>query len=258
MIFTPLFVVLCVRPRADTPSAHAPMRRLVIATLVCGLLLACAWAAVPQLARFGWLLFFPLFFGFAMPAIMGRRPEWMGDPMRDQASRSALLVNRARVTAVPPWAWFAASLLVAAALTAIAMRLGSPSLDAAARNRVILALAVEGVVGGTMLVLLAFVVPMVRNEPEPLRADGADEIAAAYARLRRFKMNAFVWLFAVGINATLGAILVAIAWLPPDRAALLGIFGGIAGSVIGIGGALVGVRAAAHRARINALLTTPQ
>ncbi len=88
-------------------------------------------------------------------------------------------------------------------------------------------------------------------EAEPRRPEASPEVGAAYERLRRLRRLGLYGL-AVAMSVALGALAVAIVWLRDGEA--IGIAGGVSGTVIGLIGATLGVRAANLRLRIHRLL----
>lgn len=264
MILAPLATVLAVSLNSGAgANAELARRRLValaIATFASLAVFAACWALLGDLARFAFVLFFPLFFIFALPALVARNPDWGSPHPAGVTTRSATLVNRERERLVPSWVWVVATLIGLGALVAIALRPLGPRIGfdfgPAERNRMLIALGIELFVLATIFVPLGVAMPMLRREPEPLDAAQSPELAAAYARLRRFKASAFVWLFAIGMNGLFGLGVVLFAWSSPaaPSGTMLGVASGFAGAAIGIAGSVVGVVASVRRVRINAML----
>lgn len=264
MLLAPLATVLAVavnaRAGANPQLARRRVVALAVATAIALAIFAGCWALVGELARFAFVLFFPLFFLLAMPALVARSPDWGSPHPAGVRTRSATLVNRERARLVPTWTWVVAALIGVGALAAIALRpLGQRfgfDFDQPARTRMLLALAIELFVLATIFVPLGLALPMLHREPEPMDAAGSPEIAAEYAALRRFKARAFVWLFAICMNLIFGIWVTFFAWSGPESppGAILGVAGGAAGAAIGIAGSVIGVLASVRRVRINGML----
>lgn len=261
MILAPLCFTLAVRPRPRSDSdgriARTRLLLLLAGTAAALGLFAALWVALGDVARFSWFLFFPLFFGLAMPAIVARNADWAGPHAASPTRRSASLVNRDRGQAVPRWMWAVSIGITLLAAGLIAVRPLGPTFDDAARRAMVLALALQVLCGGTLIAVLAMCMPMLRREPEPMDAGGSQELAEAYERLRRFKSRAFVWLFGVGMTAMIAVINVGVAWagaVGPKAAMMLAIVGSVGGSLLGVGGAIIGTVAGIRRVRINGML----
>lgn len=260
MIIYPLvFLLLVPRSPQATPRARSLVRMLAMATAVAlAGHLALWWFQVP-LARFAFLLTFPLFFGLAVPAMLARRPDWARSHPADSGIRRASLQPRSQAPMAPRWLWALSGCIAAAALAGVALRPFGEPMDEAMRSAWILALVIEVCLLSLTFSLLPFVIQMVRTEAEPLDARASAEVTQAYAALRRMKACAFLWLLGVGMNLLLGVATNAIAWLPPGSPALamtIAIGGAAGGTALGFAGAAVGVLSTVRRARITQLLRT--
>ena len=261
MILAPLTFTLAIRPRWSSDAIRDVAQRrlalLAVGTLAALGLFALLWWILGDMARFSWFLFFPLFFGLAMPAVVARNADWAGPHAGSPVRRSASLVSRQREPSAPRWMWIVAIGVGALAVGLIAARPLGPSFDDAARRSMILALALQVICGGTLVAVLALCLPMLRREPEPMDSAGSPELVEAYASLRRFRTNCFVWLFGVGMTAMVALINVGVAWagaLGSRPALVLTLAGAIGGPLLGLLGAVLGTTAGVRRVRINALL----
>lgn len=260
MILLPLGFICCFRNRAPDEATAALARRglvmLVVATLVALGLFAVAWTIWGPIARFSWVLFFPLWFGWAMPAAAARNPDWAASHPRGVQRRSASLVVRQPERFVPTWFWLLPGLLFVGGLVAIGLRPWSPGFDEATRFRTLLAFVIQLTCGGLFIILPLVALPAISREPEPMDASGSPALAQAYADLRRFKGRSMAWLLGLGLTAMVSCINVSMAWVPGSgrTGLVLGVAGAVAGTLIGLAGAVVGTMASARRARINGLL----
>jgi len=251
MLLMPLVTAACLLARRDTdaaPEALARSRTLMKLLAAATGLAFASWIGLSAAASLGprnlhtatsqsWILFFPLWFGLAMPAVNARlhRPTPQDPPA---TPRVASLVSREHASPVKAWWW------------AVAIGLWAISLGVS----VVLALsiwntqpshAVTGLSSNLFtLVLLAVILPVALratlNEPEPLDARGSVELAGAYADLRRVKITFLFWLLAVPLPALTTATTAAII-AAPTLGPWIGVSGGAAGTLLGIAGAIVGL-----------------
>jgi hypothetical protein len=197
------------------------------------------WGEEP--AGLAWLLAFPLWIP-ALRHLAAVRPE-SREPYAPGTSRTASLVSRARTSPIGPRHWAFAWGLFAAAAVLVAVRgVG------AAGSVTVLSLLLGAVLP---LVLTPLCQRLVPPEPEPLDAAGTPELVEAYARIRRRRDQAFYGL-ALALSVMCAGSAVAVAWGVDARA--LGWIGAIAGSLVGVAGAVFGVLATNERLRIRALL----
>jgi hypothetical protein len=254
---------------AGQAEVHRRMSRLGIGTAMALVL----WGASTyfsvrtpgyQWATFlSWPLFFPLWFGLAMPLIRAKNPGWglaeQGALGGSGAVRTASLVNRERQSPVTRAMWAAAIVANVAGIAAIAARglmpfpmESSAAGDAAAAAaqrlqwQLFLGLSCLGPIG---LLWLPQILRSMRTEPEPMDAAGSRELADLYAAQRRRRVLGMFWIngFA-GPLAIAGTIALAV-WFP-NLGGWWGVVGGVGGSAVGIVGAIFGVRMSAERARI--------
>jgi|694.fasta_scaffold39441_5 hypothetical protein len=253
---------------------------LFVLTLWLGLVLTGLRLPVArEIADFWWLWFFPLWFGLAMPAVARKRPDWRAGAFGRQGPsgmagatgdlRTASLVNRERQSPVTRPMWALALLVSALAVGAIAARGMAPfplaadamgasgateawraeQLSAAQRQQWTLLLVVVAALDLLMLAILPRVIRSTLADAEPMDAAGSDELAALYARQRRRRALGLFWLLGVVQPATLGAIFALVVWFP-DAGSLWGLLGGGVGTLLGLGGAIFGVRMTVERTRI--------
>jgi hypothetical protein len=95
-------------------------------------------------------------------------------------------------------------------------------------------------------------VGMVSREPEPMDPHGSEELAAAYRKHRLARRWLFFCIPTI-LMLMFGLSSAAIAWLATDPAAeaRIGLYGGIAGSIIGLAGGSSGLYFGVWRARLN-------
>jgi uncharacterized membrane protein len=264
MLVFPLAFTLFFRPRPESDLGRVRRRRrnLCLATVaalgIYGLLLAgrftgslAFWRELPRMMTWsdfpdeiGWVLFFPLWFAFAMPLFAALRPESASPWPEGAPARSAALVVRTD-PAIPARHWVVAWAVWGAAL-AVLLAWGETS------GRILFTATIFLAGGAFPLALSMLVLPRMRHEPEPLDPAGSDELLAAYARLREDRTRAMFWL-AVLMSALFTAMALAVCFFP-SRGGLLGVIGGVGGTLVGIGGAVVGVRMGQRRMEIRRLL----
>jgi hypothetical protein len=217
----------------------------------------------PWATFFSWPLFFPLWFGLAMPLIRAKNPGW-GLANQEAlggsgAVRTASLVNRERESPVTGAMWAMAIVANIAGIAAIAARglmpfpmesLGAGDEAAGAAQRVqwllFLGLSCLGPIG---LLWLPQMLRSMRTEPEPMDAAGSRELADLYAAQRRRRVLGVFWINGVAGSLAIAGTFALAVWFP-DLGGWWGVVGGIGGSVVGIGGAIFGVRMSAERAKI--------
>ena len=250
---------------ARTAEAKRGMRRLAIFTglgLVVWLLLFLASFGSPDgpvrsLARATWVLFFPLWFLVALPAIRAKNPAWgegvHGATTASGSKRTASLINRAKENPVGPVAWGIAVGVAATLFALIAARGRGPfSADEAGRTehaQWLRILLVHGTVAFSSLIVMAYSVRSLNSEPEPLDPSGSQELQDLYRVHRVRKIRGLFWLLGVAAPGFLGAMMAAMVWRPGDGQ-VIGLVGGAGGAMIGIGGAVFGCMMTAQRIRI--------
>lgn len=272
MLLFPLVVALIAPMRVtdDTGRMQARSRLalLVLATLVAlgiwgGLLLASIQlpnGMLPTLAQFSWVLFFPLWFACAMPAIRAKNPVWSGAlegaMATDSPVRTASLVNRPRENPISPAHWAIAIAVVAAPLIAIALRGLWPFENtheghaAIERTRWLVALAVYAFCALTTFIVAPISIAKLHVEPEPLDPSGSPALIALYRVQRLRKARGLFWMLVVVLPGFLGGILAAGLWLPPGYGGTIGLLGAIGGSAIGLLGGVFGTMMAFQRVRL--------
>jgi hypothetical protein len=256
MLLVPLVLTLCFR---TPPGAAVDAGRIRTLTLALGgstaaaiaLCLALFLFVSPLVARYGWVLFFPLMVP-AMLLINAKNPYLSAHPP-GQVVRAASLVSRRELVEVPRWFLGLAWGLWLAGMAAVLGRLIRPleGMEWA------MWLSALGMCGLSVLVpvFLGRVGRMLSEEPEPMDSSGSPELADAYARLRRFRLVGFC-VCGVGMLVTFAGFGIAMSWMPVtvEMGVILGIAGGIAGTVGGIAGGVFGTLASLRRARITEML----
>ena len=268
MLLFPAAFTLFYRPRPDSDLAlvRRRRRRLFVATAaalaVYGLLLAgrfegwfAFWAGLPGWMTWGespdgiaWILCFPLWSVFAMRLFLALRPEAASPYPAASGQRAASLAPRPTAALIRRRWWLVVWGIWIAAVIAIALR---GTAEEMTRLRWTMAALFLGGAAFPPL-LAAFVLPMAGQEPEPLDPQGSEELRSAYERLRATKVRG---LF--GMLATMSLLFTALAAgyvFLPDASAALGAVGGIGGALVGIAGAVFGVRVSHRRMEIKRLL----
>lgn len=254
---------------ADRAEIHRRMGRLGLGTAVALVVwgvstyFSVRTPGFPWATLFSWPLFFPLWFGLAMPLIRAKNPGW-GLATQDAlggsgAVRTASLVNRERESPVTGAMWAMAIVANIAGIAAIAARglmpfpmesLGAGDEAAAAAQRVqwllFLGLSCLGPIG---LLWLPHMLRSMRTEPEPMDAAGSRELSDLYATQRRRRVLGMFWINGVAGPLAIAGTFALAVWFP-DLGGWWGVVGGVGGSAVGVGGAIFGVRMSAERARI--------
>lgn len=274
MLLFPLVFVLStpLRARGDAERLVARSRTglLTLSSAIAlvlwgGLLLASIRlpdGPLPAIAQFAWVLFFPLWFGFAMPAIRAKNPVWGGAMSGATASqttvRTASLTPRGRERVIPRGAWLLAVVVCVGLLAGTAARgfqpfedlANYPGYDAIARQRWIVTLAAHAVCALVTLIAIPLSIRRASTEPEPLDPGGSPELVELYRVQRQKRIRGLFWLLAVVLPGFLGALLCASTWLAERHGSTLGLVGGIGGSLLGLVGAAFGTAMAIQRVRI--------
>jgi len=264
MILIPIIVAACVRTRPETGGdsqlARSRMVRLAVATVVAFALFGVGAVYFESGAVHMWPLFFPLFFGFAMPVIAAKNPTTVnvhaGYP---QSVRAATLVNRVHTSPLGAGHWavvwtiaIASLLLTISGLTRNALIApGDVGASMPSWEHIGVSLGTLAV-WLTLLVFLPWCVRTVLGEPEPMDTAGSPELARAYERHRNFKVWGFYWIFGITLSLHIGATSVAAAWYGPNQS--LGILGAAGGILAGVAGAIFGMVAGVQRMRITRML----
>lgn len=267
MIVAPLIFAAFARFNAQAGGDRALVRtrmiRLVIATAVAFAVFIALYLILDLWdhgvwAAHAWPLFFPLFFGFAMPVIAAKNPDTVTPhPKTPVSVRSASLVSRERRNPLRLWHWAICWIICGIAIVGVIARpIVAPISDDAERWRIMSSILLIVVLWAPMLALLPWCMRMVLREPEPLDAAGSHELAAAYERHRNFKLWCFWWFFGIVMNVLIGSGALMTAWTTPGESMSrsLGVFGGVGGALLGVAGAAFGIYAGIQRVRITALL----
>ncbi len=271
MLLFPLVFVLFVPTKAEDVEAQDKARSRQLALIVFTFLAIAAWVALSliafrtriplfdHLARLSWLLFFPLWFGLAMPAVLAKNPVW-GNSLdcsrtNDSPIRTASLAPRTRENPIRTWHWALMVLVTVGFFVALAAR-GAFSFGpegpaaAAARFRWIIATAVFGFCTLCTLVIMPFSIDRMQTEPEPLDPAGSQELVTMYGTERRKRILGLFWLLAIVQPAVIGVILCSMVWLNGVSGSTIGLAGAFAGTATGFAGAAFGIVSAIRRTRI--------
>lgn len=271
MILFPLFFVLAVPTKVQEDQARQTARQrqslLAICTAIAfsisiGLTIAARQTRNPlfdQGSRMAWLLFFPLWFGLGMRAVVAKNPAWGAVCQPGSAEgppvRTASLKPRHRENPVRKWHWAVMVAATVVPLTFLAIRgtfpfaPAGPAADAAHYRWALL----TGIFGICMLITLPIVPLSIRMslvEPEPLDPSGSSELEAMYTAERRKRILSLFWLLGVAQPIMLGALFNAMVWGVSASGRTLGIIGAVGGTCIGLAGSMLGIVATLHRVRI--------
>jgi hypothetical protein len=287
MLLFPLVFALLVPNRTQDEVRRLKARAALAFLAQCTALALGLWIALLvvgirfpfalSVASFWWCLFFPLWFGLAMPAVAAKNPALSGRPedtmpRASNASgapgspgsapvvRTASLVNRERQSPVTRAMWAIPVAVFVAAVAAVALRGLAPFpmhphgaedelFASAERSRWLLTLGIEVVVLGISLAILPHSLRRTLTEPEPMDAAGSPELAELYRVQRRRRVLGLFWGGGVVLPAFMGTVLALPVWFP-DQGGLWGLLGGIGGTAIGIAGAVFGTMMSVERARI--------
>ncbi len=250
MLAFPAVFTLFVRrhPELSSPDAGAT-RRLWIATSAALLLHLAVqtWLTttdpVPEVFARAWPLVVAvagnmlLWFRFAAPVLASRQPGWNEQGPTHSASRvrtASLVARDKEAPLIGRTAWTLGWVVfVACAVTIIwAIIQGAPPLLCMG----LMFWLGMGVGGSAQLF----------TEPEPLDPQGSAAIVEAYAKLRAFRQWGF---YTGGLAGTL--VFTGIAVLTVYRPGASGLVGAIAGSAVGLLGAVFGTMASIYRVRVN-------
>ncbi len=246
MVNAPLLLVAIYRPRrlAKKPLRDEPVLRRLLAALVATTLAANAVAVLmfvlaPTIARHLWAMFFPLWFGLAMPFLMKRYPALAGMSGISSGTRSASLRPRQSPTVSR-----SACLVVQLGLIAVAVATGvavALSYSTIPESEKIMALVFSG---GTIVAAMAaallgpWVLRQVVREPQPLDASATETLRREWARFTRVKSLVLLGcLVAVPVVFSIVTLLV-VASVSPATVVWVGAGSGVA---IGLAGAAMGV-----------------
>lgn len=260
MLLAPLLFVLLsptrMREGAGRAEARARSLALGLATLLAlalwlGALLAGAnlrSEPLALLARFAWVMFFPLWFLLAMPLVRAKNPSWAPFGATPSAVRTASLSDRSRASPIRRSHGLVAGAACVLLLAGIAARGAVPFESEALRGRWLLSL---GTYAATLLAV-ALAVPwalrLALREPEPIDPEASLELARRYQGYRDAKILALFWLLGAALPLFHGACLAVAVWLPGGS--VLAWVGAAGGSALGLAGAWLGVSLGLRRARI--------
>lgn len=263
MLLVPLLCVAFVRNR-DATAAHALEIRgrkvaLVVATaFALTLWLGCALQAPRSnirafaiVARYSWVMFFPLWFGLAMPIAQLATTQQAAAGLPHGNVRVASLVNRARKHPIARRQWLLAGTLGLLGLAALGSRwFGEPFADERARTAFLWQLAGQAGLLALVALVLPFSLRRMLLEPEPLDAHGNPKLQRMYDDLRTARARSLFWVLGVATPAMFATAFSIVAWTGIGE--LGGWLGALGGSAIGLCGATIGVISGLRRMRIAA------
>lgn len=272
MLLFPLLFVLLIPTRVAEPTAREQARSRQLRLAIFTFMGIATWGGLAliahetgssifdQFVRQIWLLFFPLWFGMAMPAVLAKNPAW-GDGRKGESStyspiRTASLVPRTHENPIRTWHRALMGSLVAATFAAIACRgafaFGPEGTAAeAARERWALLTAVYGIIAITTALVVPYSIARSRFEPEPLDPHGSEELSAMYRGDRRARSQIIFWMLGVIQPFAIGWIFAVIVWSPAANGRAMGIIGAALGIAMGLAGSIFGIASAIRRVRIN-------
>jgi hypothetical protein len=273
MIVLPLALAALLPNRAGDAAAQAEVQRrilhLVLGTGVALIFWGASTFIGVRLPGYHWMtflswpLFFPLWFGLAMPVMRAKNPAW-GLEMQEASGgsgvvRTASLVNRERQSPVTRWMWNLSIALNVVGVAAIAsrglmpfpmdsMETGDAATATAQRVQWLLFLGLS-CLGPLGLLWQPFMLRSLCTEPEPMDAAGSRELGELYAKQRRSRVLGMFWLNGVAGPLVIATTLALAVWFP-NLGGWWGVVGGVGGTAVGIVGAIFGMRMSAERARI--------
>lgn len=268
VLLVPLLLGLLARTRVGSESERFAVRArasaLVLATLAAlavwlgSLLTGMLGPRIPALewvAQLSWLLFFPLWFGFALPLLQAKDPELgPGRSAPGGTLRSASLSPRHREAPIPPGHWVAGLLVAALFTAAIAARgLWGPFADDGERGRWLVLLGFQVATVALAAALVPFAVRRGLSEPEPLDAAGSAELGELYHSHRHARARGTFWVFLVALPSAVGVLATLAAWSGPGIGAPLGPAALLAPLLAVFAGAWFGISTTARRYRIHEL-----
>ncbi len=255
MIVAPLAFCVLFRPglmRVEDPAAQEKVRRLMTWLIVGTFASVGAVIGVQLVYPFGgsflWLLFFPLWFGLAMPLTAKKYPSLSTQGHAQAgAPRAASLERREPESVIPRAAWTALWVmwLAMTGLVVAGLATGASSISQTIAMAVIVP---QPVIAGLICILGPFCTRLAMMEAEPLPEDAPEDLLTAYERHRAFKARFFYILSALLVVCVLG-VAGAFAWGLEGSG--LGIAGAIVGSLVGVAGGVFGTMASTRRAKIN-------
>jgi hypothetical protein len=249
---------------------------LVLLTLLAlatwlGLVLIGAREALPlghplqQVSMHCWVLFFPLWFGLAMPCVQAKSLAIQGAGSATSLggmqgeTRSASLVNRLRQHPLKTWEWIVGAALSIACLSIIAARGLAPfpteglsGTSQGAFLRWLLALGIYSACVVLQWIIVPISLRAMLLEPEPMDAEGSPELQEAYSSYRKQKARVLFWMIAVIVPVFLGGMVAVMVWTP-GQSASMGLVGGIGGTLLGLCGAAFGSLMTHRRLQIDKL-----
>ena len=276
LLLTPLAVVLLSKFNPPDEAARTQAQKLFKLLCLFTTLSLLLWAGLfffgpmanPTLswATWIWPLVFPLMHRLAMPTLVARNPELsqkLSGVSPSSPVRSASLVNRQHRSPLKRWHWVIAIGVYLLPLIAIGARglfpFEMPSTGVAETSGAnplwtswITMLLTYAGIGGSMLLMAPRMIRMSLVEPEPMVAQGAEELARAYQERREWTTKSLFWLIVVLMPACLGTIYSLMIWLP-NQGPMVGLLGAIVGVCGGIVGSAVGIIGSIKRYRVQQL-----
>jgi hypothetical protein len=271
MLLFPLVFVLFVPAKVEDAEAQEIASRRMVALTVFTFLAVALWGALTliasqtripafdQIARMAWVLFFPLWFGLAMPTAIARNPTFggglSGGCAIEPKTRTASLVPRTRENPIRTWHWLLMGLITAGTFAAMAARGAfpfgpdGPAADSA-RFRWALLTAIYAVTTLMTVLIVPYSISRSQMEAEPLDPKGSEELRTMYRDDRRARSQIIFWLIGVIQPLTIGWLFAVVVWNRFVSGQTMGLIGAIIGTGFGMTGAIFGIASAFRRIRI--------
>lgn len=260
---SPLVMVLSLLTWRKEPTNRellsAKIRTLSLATLFC----LAVWLSVLMvglvtrssllqlISTMAWLLFFPLWFGIAMPISKLLFTDLQPAVPPEQQKRTASLGNRQRKNPIQWWHWGLSSTVCTGFLIAT-LWIGR-NIDQSTWTPQQGFLWFWGILGYPTLVVftyavLYFGVRASLAEPEPLDSEGNVELQKLYDDARSNRALSMFWLLGFLQPVFFGVCLFLSTWIHSNY--LIGILGATGGTLLGLAGSWAGVNATLQRLKI--------
>ncbi len=246
----------------DRELLKTKIRTLSLATLSCLavwlivliIALVTRSSLLQLLSTMAWLLFFPLWFGIAMPIARLLFAVLQPAIPLEQQKRTASLVNRQRKNPIQWWHW-GLSTVACTGLLFATLWIGR-HIDQSTWTPQQSFLWFWGMLGYPALVIftyavLYFGVRASLAEPEPLDSHGNVELQKLYDDARSNRALSMFWLLGFLQPVFFGVCLFLSTWIQSNN--LIAILGATGGTLLGLAGSWAGVNATLQRLKIARL-----
>lgn len=263
---SPLVMVLsllaCRKETTNRDLLKTKIRTLSWATLFClafwlsvlSIALVTRSSVLQLLSTMAWMLFFPLWFGIAMPIAKLLFADLQPAVPPEQQKRTASLGNRQRKNPIQWWHWGLSSFACTGLLCAT-LWIGR-HIDQSTWTPQQGFLWFWGMLGYPALVVftyavLYFGVRASLAEPEPLDSEGNVELQKLYDDARSNRTLSMFWLLGFLQPVFFGVCLLLSTWIQSNY--LIAILGATGGTLLGLAGSWAGVNATLQRLKIARL-----